>query len=332
MTNIKLAPYFHPTTVCFVDDNESFLRSLDLDLPAGWAYRTFVDPLEALSYLNEKPPRAPLAERCFSVDDANHSLIHVDFNLIEQEINFRERFRQISVVVVDYSMPSINGLDFCDQVTDPYIRKVMLTGVADEKVAVEAFNAGLIHRFIPKNHPKALETIINFVNELEQEYFSQYRAPLQSSLAINPPGFLVDEAVAVWFHALIDSEHVVEYYFVTEPPGFLLLRGNGSMLRAIILDDAQMAAQQEYAAKFNAPAEVLRAIGNKERLGVFDGDSPAHYFGNETFPWEENLLDVTPIAGRRTWYVGIHFDPPMDIDFDPEVASYDAYLNKKDGK
>lgn len=327
MTNITLAPYFHPTTVCFVDDNESFLHSLDLELPADWAYRTFVDPIEALTYLNEKPPRAPLAERCFSVDDTNHSLIHVDLNLIEQEINYSERFRQISVVIVDYSMPSINGLDFCGKLTDPYIRKIMLTGVADEKVAVQAFNAGLIHRFIPKNHPHALDNIIGFVSELEKEYFNQYRAQLQNSLAINPPGFLVDEAIAVWFHALLEAERVVEYYFVTEPPGFLLLRGNGSMLRVVILDDAQMAAQRDYAANFNAPSEILEAIANKERLGVFEGDSPAHYFGDETFPWEDNLLTVTTVAGNRMWYVGISSDPPIDIDFDPKVASFDAYLS-----
>ena len=122
----------------------------------------------------------------------------------------------------------------------------------------------------------------------------------------------------------------MEYYFVTEPPGFLLLRGNGSMLRVVILDDAQMAAQRDYASNFNAPPEILEAISNKERLGFFDGDSPAHYFGEETFPWEDNLLSVTVVAGRRTWYVGIYSDPPMDIDFDPTVASYDAYLNSKD--
>ncbi len=329
MNNIKLAPYFHPTTACFVDDNESFLHSLDLELPGTWAYRTFVDPIEALAFLNETPPRAPLAERCFSVDEGNPSVIHVNLNLIEQEINYRERFRQTSVVIVDYSMPSLNGLDFCAQLTDPYLRKVMLTGVADEKIAVEAFNAGLIHRFIPKNRPHALDTIVGFVNELEEEYFHQYQAPLQNSLAINPPGFLVDEAIAEWFHALLETERIVEYYFVTEPSGFLLLRGNGSMLRMVILDDAQMAAQRDYAANFNAPVDVLEAISSKERLGLFDGDSPAHYFGDETFPWEDNLLNVIPITGSQTWYIGISSDPPMDIDFDPKIASYDAYLNTR---
>ena len=103
MTDITLAPYFHPTTVCFIDDNESFLQSLDLELPANWAYRTFADPNEALTYLNEAPQMVPLAERCFSVDEGNHSVIHVDLNLIEQEINYCQRFRRISVVIVDYS-------------------------------------------------------------------------------------------------------------------------------------------------------------------------------------------------------------------------------------
>ena len=37
MNEFALAPYFHPTTICFVDDNESFLHSLDLELPGSWA-------------------------------------------------------------------------------------------------------------------------------------------------------------------------------------------------------------------------------------------------------------------------------------------------------
>ena len=53
MIRPPLAPYFHPTTVCFVDDNESFLRSLDLQLPVGWAYKSFTDPLIALDFLQQ---------------------------------------------------------------------------------------------------------------------------------------------------------------------------------------------------------------------------------------------------------------------------------------
>ena len=55
---LPLTPYFHPTTVVFVDDNQSFLDSLDLELPVGWAYRCFTDPLEAFDFL-ERPPAMP---------------------------------------------------------------------------------------------------------------------------------------------------------------------------------------------------------------------------------------------------------------------------------
>ncbi|MCZ6709862.1 MAG: response regulator, partial [Gammaproteobacteria bacterium] len=176
MTKFSLSPYFHPTTICLVDDNESFLRSLSLELPRMWACQTFTDPAAALAYLNEAPALAPLVDRCFSLEPVGESeaLIHLDLDLIEQEINQPERFRRVSVVVVDYAMPSMSGLDLCRDIADPYIKKAMLTGVADEKLAVEAFNAGLINRFIHKQSADATATTLHYIEELQNEYFSQY--------------------------------------------------------------------------------------------------------------------------------------------------------------
>ena len=47
---LTLAPYYHPTTICFVDDNEQFLASLELELPGDWACRTFSDPEKAFDF------------------------------------------------------------------------------------------------------------------------------------------------------------------------------------------------------------------------------------------------------------------------------------------
>lgn len=97
MTEFALAPYFHPTTVVFIDDNESFLRSLDLELPGGWACKTFTDPTIALEFVQRQPTLPPLMDRCFTLQRRSPSevLIHLDLNLIEQEINHRERFARI---------------------------------------------------------------------------------------------------------------------------------------------------------------------------------------------------------------------------------------------
>lgn len=323
-TQLTLAPYYHPTTICFVDDNESFLASLELELPGDWACRTFSDPEEALDYLNQPIPLEPLMDRCFSLQrDAKQAVIHLDLSLIEQEISHVDRFRRNSVLVVDYAMPSLNGLQFCQALQDTHIRRAMLTGVADEKLAVEAFNAGLIHRFIPKQTDDPILATHDFVEELVAEYFNQYTVRLKSALAIDPPAFLTDQVVASWVQALMAEHNLVEYYLVDEPPGFLMLKSNGQIWRTAILSAAEVAEQAKLAGEFGAPAPLVNALAAGDRALFLAGLSPEDYFGDEDFPWEEHVQDAEPLG--NDWTVAIWKDAPGDIDFDPAIASYDAY-------
>ena len=60
-----LFPYYFPTTVVFVDDNPTFLRSLALELPEDLAFQTFENTEQALTRINRQAPVAPLYQRCF---------------------------------------------------------------------------------------------------------------------------------------------------------------------------------------------------------------------------------------------------------------------------
>ncbi len=325
-SQFSLAPYYHPTTICFVDDNEAFLASLELELPGDWACRTFSDPEEALAYLNQPIPLAPLMDRCFSLQrDAKQAVIHLDLSLIEQEINQVDRFRRNSVLVVDYAMPSLNGLQFCQALNDRHIKRAMLTGVADEKLAVQAFNAGLIHRFIPKQMEDPILTTHDFVEELVAEYFNQHTVRLKSTLAIDPPPFLTDPQLADWLHELMHKHNLVEYYLVDDPPGFLMLKSNGQIWRLAILSAVEIARQAALAAELGAPQALVNSLAAGDQALFLAGLSPEDYFGDEDFPWQEHVHAATAIAGE--WTVAIWKDAPGDIDFDPALASYDAYRN-----
>ncbi len=326
MTQLILAPYYHPTTICFVDDNEPFLDTLELELPGNWACRTFTDPEVALAYLNEPIPLPPLMDRCFSLQRASESaLIHLDLGLIEQEISHVDRFRRNSVLVVDYAMPSLNGLEFCEALKDDHIRRALLTGVADEKMAVEAFNAGLIHRFIPKQMEDPIGTVHRFVEELAQEYFNQYTERLKTALAIDPPAFLTDPDLAAWVHGLMAEHNLVEYYLVDGPAGLLMLKSNGEIWRLAILSRDGLADEARHAAEFGAPEALQSDIRAGRRIVFLTGLSPDDYFGDEQFPWEELTQEAGNAVGD--WVVAIWKDAPADIDFDPATASYDAYLD-----
>lgn len=327
MQTFALAPYFHPTTVCFVDDNQAFLDSLELEPPRGWACRTFTDPKTAIDYLEQPAALPPLMDRCFSMKRREgEAIIRLDLDLVSQEFNHRGRFARNSVLVVDYSMPSMNGLDFCAAVTDPYVRKALLTGVADEKVAVEAFNAGLIHCFIPKQGNEPVERIFDFVDGLQQQYFAQYSARLKSALAIDPPGFLTDRAVADRVGTLMREHHLVEYYLSQEPPGLILLDSRGRISRLVVLSDAERALQARRAAESGAPPAVVSGLESGEFLACLDGDAPEDYFG-ETYPWREKVQRSVTVDGPTgRYYTALWKDVATDIDYDPSTSSYDAYL------
>jgi len=122
MTTQGIPTCYHPTTVLFVDDNKDFLLNFSLHFDDDLPYKIFVSPKEALNFANQQPLKHPLHERCFSeYPDAiggspNTSYtMHLDIASIHKEIYNPNRFKHITVCVVDYAMPEMNGIEFCKQ-------------------------------------------------------------------------------------------------------------------------------------------------------------------------------------------------------------------------
>lgn len=326
MTTV-LPTYYHPTTVCFIDDNFSFLRSLSVDLPDDWCFISYLEPEVALAAINQPDPLSPLVDRCFSMDnsDPNQPLIRLNMNALEQEVNLVQRFRRVSVLLVDYAMPNMNGLEFCEQVKNLDVKKALLTGVADEKTAVKAFNKGIIDRYIPKNSLASLSHVIPHVEELKRAYFNQYTARLTSNLALNPPAFMAETAIVPYFEQVIAKYSIVEYYLTSEPYGYLMLRADGSMVRLVVLSQLELDQQISLAQQHGAPPRKIRKMQAGKLLGYLY-EHPADYMGHEDYPWNEVLLPAKRIEGNQTWYVGVTDNPPVDIDFDANKTSYEQFL------
>ena len=62
------------------------------------------------------------------------------------------RRHRVDVLVCDYEMPVMTGLEMLDEVrrAHPEVVRVLLTGHADLHLALQALNGGLAHRFVPK--------------------------------------------------------------------------------------------------------------------------------------------------------------------------------------
>ena len=326
-----LPPYYHPTTICFIDDNYGFLQSLVLDLPLDWCCATYLSPEAALADINTPHPQSPLVDRCFSMHtnaDGN-PVIQLDFAVLEQEMRHLERFSRISVLVVDYAMPTMDGLELCAAVADPYVKKILLTGVATEKTAVAAFNDGVIDRYIPKARLTHPSRVMPYVEELQREYFAQYSAQLSVNLALAPPAFMTEPLVRQYFFESLKQLKIVEYYMVTDPYGYLLVKRNGKMFRAVFQNATEHMSQTAAAQALGAPDSQLEQLKSGHAL-LYLYEHPDDYLGNEQFPWDEFVLPATMIKGLQNWYIAFLEDPPIDIDFEPQKSSFQSYLDNRD--
>jgi CheY-like chemotaxis protein len=156
-----------PGTVVFLDDDPDYLEMLALVLPRHWHVKLFLRPAECINYLQQEPP-------FWEADAWNQQQLIEQWRegkrLIPQILGYwskyTERYALTRVCVVDYSMPGMDGLQALAELVDWPGSRILLTGQADEQVAVQAFNRGLIEQFIAKQTPDISRRLIEAVEHL----------------------------------------------------------------------------------------------------------------------------------------------------------------------
>ena len=118
--------------ILLVDDEPKVLAAIKRQLRKEFRFETALSGEEALKIIDEKGPFA--------------------------------------VVVSDYQMPGMNGIDFLCKVktVDPDTVRMMLTGSADMSTAIQAVNEGSIFQFHPK--PCPAETLGNAIKSGIDKY------------------------------------------------------------------------------------------------------------------------------------------------------------------
>jgi hypothetical protein len=141
-------------------------------------------------------------------------------------------------------------------------RKILLTGKADERTAVRAFNEGLIDRFIRKQEPDVVPMLNLAIEELQCAFFDRGERMLSAVLAVGAYGFLADPAFADRLGVLQRSHRIVEHYLACRPDGLLMLDASGNAWRLVVMDGAALQSQIEIAREMGAPQDLVRALAS----------------------------------------------------------------------
>jgi CheY-like chemotaxis protein len=326
--------YHHPSLTVLVDDSASFLRSLAFQLDPSLPRKAFHDACRAIDWVRQQSQEMPAPEASILAKVDTYPAVAqqhaTGLNLDEVcRISSRPiRFMTPTVLVVDYSMPQMNGIEFCEALSDLPCKKILLTGIADQNVAVAAFNRGLIHRYIRKNDDDALQHLGDEILALQRDYFSSRSEMLRGCLLMHDYHFVTDPAVSELVGEICLRHRIVEHYLFPNPAGVLLLESNGCARLLVVESESGMDAHVEVARDNGAPLSLSAALEERRVVpNFFGGDGMyAPEFGER---WHRHTQPAQVCEGRERYYWAV-FDIPPDA-LRNQVASFSSFLNEHPG-
>lgn len=276
MSTIETAPYFHPTQIVLIDDDINFLGNLSLQLDADLAYLLFDSTQKALAYLNRRQSSTIVRDRFFretqpsrgknGTAEDSRNLLEIDIEAISQEMHSSDRFSQISVVLVDYAMPQMDGLQFCESITDPHVKKILFTGVATESLAVDAFNEGLIDQYIRKHEHAVYDRLNRAIRQFQRDYILDLFVAAADVLPLAVPDMLADPGIAGLIEELRKQSDLVEYYIACDPDGFFFATSEGKLKRVVTRTKRDLAMLGARLDKTDMPKDLTRRVTAAELI------------------------------------------------------------------
>ena len=215
--------YRRPGAVVFLDDDLDYLEMLAEVMPMDWYVHLMLRPVACIDMLlEETAPRELDMWRQQEVINRWRE----GAALIPQILKYwREdgiaRFTLAQVCVVDYSMPAMSGLKVLGELTPWLGSRILLTGRADEQLAVSAFNRGLIQQFIPKQSIEIRQRLTEAIQSLLHKPSLRHEQTWRATLSMQQNAFLSDPAIAAELEKLVRIQGWVEHVVIGAPFGVL---------------------------------------------------------------------------------------------------------------
>jgi hypothetical protein len=198
---------------------------------------------------------------------------------------------------------------------------MILTAEAGHRLAVEAFNAGLIDKFLQKGDVDLPTLLIQDVKELQQKYFTKL-----SQKALNEDLMYLSDPVFIdFFNQLIANQKIVEYYLLDEYGSFLFLDAQAKPSWLIVKSAQDMQEFYEFATYQDAPLEILEIFKNKNMVPYFHSDEDLKTSFDHCRPF---LHPALALNGKQTYYYSYVTDPnAYQLALD-KIVSYEQYMSQ----
>lgn len=297
---------YYPSTIGWVDDNQLFLRTMINSLQNDFAVHPFLNTSECLDYFSTYTPLSDTTLKlrgCVEhdyYDTSNHTLVDFDITALPNIHNNPQRLQEISVLIVDYQMPEMNGVELCQRLKHLPCKKILLTGTADTKAAIAAFNDKIIDCFIQKTSATLNTDLRKHIALLMQAYFNDRTQHLISHLEVNHALPLTDQVFVNFFEDFKKTHDISEYSVMDKQGSLMFLNKKGDASHLVIHTDKSLAAFVDTYSNCQGTQESVSVVQAREKIPFFGIGYEASEREVET--WQHYLHTPFILEGREKYY------------------------------
>jgi len=285
---------FYPLRKIILDDDLDFSQSLLLKL-SGQNFTSCNSPEELIRELSTYKPRLTKSDLIINhplpANATTQHIVNIDLEKLAKLLS-GHAFHDISVLLVDYHMPQMTGIDFLNQISHLPIKKALITGENDYKIAVDSFNSGLIDAYLRKDDPEFSSKIANVVSELEWKYFTELSNFIYDIPDFN---FLKNANLLDVFKDYIEKHHITAFGLIDSMGSFITQNKHGEKKYLLIRNENQLAELAKIAEEDGASANVIEQLKHGKAIPFFNGKECWQIPAGE---WRDYLFPATNITGE----------------------------------
>jgi FixJ family two-component response regulator len=227
-------------TIVILDDDVNFLSTeFDFLRRKNHKVEKFLSASEAINYCQQSitfndiiPIKNVLAE------EIEGSAIEIYVRQIIKIFNSTFDKEVVPVIVADYDMPEMDGLSFFRKIKKLRSYKILLTGAADESIAIKAFNEGLIDFYITKNGVDLFDKLDKIIKVGRNKYFERESARYIDIITKNEPDSLLNlEEYASFIHEYFFRKTVSKVYLLDSLGSYFLIDDNKEKILIISTEE-----------------------------------------------------------------------------------------------
>lgn len=263
--------FYYPLKAMFVDDNIELLKAYHhLNLPNKII--TESNPEKAVQELINNTSNTCLFEDItdnYYIDlsqSDDTAIISFTFNSIKNLIHDNDKYEKYGVVITDYKMPIMNGIELCNNISELNIVKILLTGEYKPLDALSALHDDTIDYFLQKGKSTTNDELLNSIRKLELKYFKSITQNF-FSLTNNKFAFLADKDFATLINNFIKKNAITEYYLLNSTGCFLMINRTSQFMLNIYSDNDLDTFCDMYT---HIDKETLKKIKQRELIPNFE--------------------------------------------------------------